>query len=367
MTQFALCKLAGDVSEENPCKVSTFKPATSGGPAKISVFNYVGEPVDRAVGMKTTFKADHAAFAWSKKCNAVLCKVETDVDTTGKSYYGESALFLLHADGSSDCKVMPGKENGFFHDFAWSPHGKVFVAISGSSPSSCLLYNLKGEAIFDFGMAHRNTIKVSPHGRFLCLGGFGNLSGDMDFWDMNKKTKMGSVRANCAVSQEWSPCGRFFMTGTLFPRLRVENGVTFYTYRGEELYKISVREANKVLWRPAAHGVYPDRPQTPLKKGQKAPLTNGATPSAQPKVEEKKKAAGVYRPPGSSGGLAALMRKEREGGTAARKINVPSANGAGAGAGAKPGMTKAALRRERKKKAEAARKEAADAEADADA
>ena len=55
------------------------------------------------------------------------------------------------------------------------------------------LFNLKAEPVMSFGSAHRNTISWSPHGRFVVLAGFGNLSGGMDFWDRNKKKKLGST------------------------------------------------------------------------------------------------------------------------------------------------------------------------------
>ena len=44
-------------------------------------------------------------------------------------------------------------------------------------PSQSTLYNDKGERIFEFGSAHRNTVSWSPHGRFMCIAGFGNLAG----------------------------------------------------------------------------------------------------------------------------------------------------------------------------------------------
>mmetsp|Transcript_10571 Transcript_10571/g.19806 ORF Transcript_10571/g.19806 Transcript_10571/m.19806 type:complete len:341 (+) Transcript_10571:770-1792(+) len=336
-------KTAGELTEETPCRIATFKPEIKGSPAKVSIFNHPGN-LERPVAGKTFFKAQEAKFEWSSLGNAVLCKTDTDVDTTGQSYYGESALYLVHADGQYDCKILPAKE-GSFHDFAWSPQGRNFVAISGKSPASSIMYNIKGDPVFDFGQAHRNTIRWSPHGRFLCLGGFGNLSGDMDFWDINKRAKMGSTRAHCAVTQQWSPCGRFFMTSTLFPRMRVDNGMTFYTYKGEKLYSVMVRECSKALWRPAATGVFADRPQTPLKKGEKAA-------KASPKAADAPKKVGVYRPPGMQGTLAAQMRKEREGSAAPRKLTGSSATGP-----QKPQKSKAALRRERKKKAAAAKAE----------
>ena len=122
-----------------------------------------------------------------------LAKTETTVDATGESYYGESGVYLLRADVDFDCNLITSKE-GHFQDIAWSPKGREFIAISGKMPALAAVYNLKGEAVFEFGCAHRNTICWSPHGRFVCLGGFGNLAGDMDFWDMNKKKKMGSTK-----------------------------------------------------------------------------------------------------------------------------------------------------------------------------
>lgn len=83
----------------------------------------------------------------------------------------------------------------------------------------------QAEPIFEFGQAHRNTVCFSPHGRFVVLAGFGNLAGEMDFWDRNKQKLMGRNTSHCAVAYGWSPCGRYFMTATLAPRMNVDNGV----------------------------------------------------------------------------------------------------------------------------------------------
>lgn len=47
----------------------------------------------------------------------------------------------------------------------------------------------------------------------------------MDFWDRNKQKLMGRNSSHCAVGYGWSPCGRYFMTATLAPRMNVDNGV----------------------------------------------------------------------------------------------------------------------------------------------
>ena len=102
-------------------------------------------------------------------------------------------------------------------------------------PSHCTFYDGKGTPIYEFGAAHRNTISWAPHGRFLCLAGFGNLAGEMDFYDTNKKThmiKMGSNSAHCTIKFGWSPDSRYFMTSTLAPRMNVENGFKIFKYNG---------------------------------------------------------------------------------------------------------------------------------------
>lgn len=155
----------------------------------------------------------------------MLIHTHTDVDTSGVSYYGSTGLYLLHADGSCEVTVPLPKE-GPISDAQWAPAAPAqFVVLAGRMPAAATLYNTKAEPIFEFGQAHRNTVSFSPHGRFLVLAGFGNLAGEMDFWDRNKQKLMGRNASHCAVGYGWSPCGRYFMTATLAPRMNVDNGV----------------------------------------------------------------------------------------------------------------------------------------------
>jgi translation initiation factor 2A len=155
----------------------------------------------------------------------VLIHTHTDVDTSGVSYYGSTGLYLLHADGSCEVTVPLPKE-GPISDAQWAPGAPTqFVVLAGRMPAAATLYNIKAEPVFEFGQAHRNTVSFSPHGRFLVLAGFGNLAGEMDFWDRNKQKLMGRNASHCSVGYGWSPCGRYFMTATLAPRMNVDNGV----------------------------------------------------------------------------------------------------------------------------------------------
>ena len=66
-----------------------------------------------------------------------------------------------------------------------------FVVAAGTMPCHCTLMDSTGAPLYQYGAAHRNTISWSPHGRFLCLAGFGNLAGEMDFYDTLRSKKIG--------------------------------------------------------------------------------------------------------------------------------------------------------------------------------
>ncbi|CAN0398636.1 unnamed protein product, partial [Ectocarpus sp. 8 AP-2014] len=254
-------------------RLATFVPELKGKPGKISLWSY---PVsDTPIASRSSFRAQQeASFKWSPDGRAVLCLTSTDVDATGKSYYGSTGLFLMHADGQFDCAIAPAKE-GTVQDVQWGPggsnKGNKFVVIAGSMPSTSTLYNIKGEPTFEFGSAHRNTISWSPHGRFLLLAGLGNLAGEMDFWDVNRKKVMGSTSSHCAVAYGWSPDSRWFLTATCAPRMNVDNDVKVFRYDGSgPVVKKEVEVLWDAVWQPAAQGVYPDRPASPGRKGPTA-------------------------------------------------------------------------------------------------
>jgi len=45
---------------------------------------------------------------WNKTGSNLLFLTQTDVDKTGKSYYGETNLYLMNAAGQFDCRVTLG-------------------------------------------------------------------------------------------------------------------------------------------------------------------------------------------------------------------------------------------------------------------
>lgn len=84
------------------------------------------------------------------------------------------------------------------------------------------------------------------------LGGFGNLSGDVEFWDLSQMKVVGTIKCPSAMSYEWAPDGRQLLTGVLFPRLRVNNNfkVCYYSGLQMNLQDYSETELYEVKWRP---------------------------------------------------------------------------------------------------------------------
>ena len=65
---------------------------------------------------------------WSPKSDALLIHTHTEVDRSGKSYYGETGLFFMTLEGKVS-NVTLNKE-GPIHDVQWSPEGGEFALTS---------------------------------------------------------------------------------------------------------------------------------------------------------------------------------------------------------------------------------------------
>lgn len=61
-----------------------------------------------STSQKSFFKADKVQLQWNALGTVVLVLTQTEVDKTGKSYYGETNLYLLSAAGTYDCRVSLG-------------------------------------------------------------------------------------------------------------------------------------------------------------------------------------------------------------------------------------------------------------------
>jgi translation initiation factor 2A len=350
---------------EAPYRIALFAKGKNGGPSSARVYQF--PELETAVCTKSFFKGDRADIEWNAGGTAVLVSTQTEVDKTGKSYYGESGLYYIQADGKVDYNVTLDKE-GPIHDVKWSPLGGQFAVVYGFMPAKQTLFSAKdGAPVFEFGQTPRNVVSWSPHGRFLVIGGFGNLQGECDFWDRNKLKKMGTVRIPDVVTYQWTPDSRHFVTAAVHPRLRVDNAIRVYTYYGDLVHETRFDELYEVRCRPAPAGVYPDRPQSPRlkdllrKREEEAQAKAAAAPVKQAyrhpnatgasadifKRDDRTEGRRVYQPPGARGGPRSIPGAGPPG--SGPPGSGPAPAGASTGAPAGKNAAKNAKKKEKKR------------------
>lgn len=300
--------------------VAVFVPERKGMPAAVKVFQV--PQFSQPVSQKTFFKGDKVQLKWNDLGTSLIVLAQTEVDKTNKSYYGETNMYILSANGTFDSRIQLDKE-GPIHDVSWSPNSKEFGVTYGYMPAKTTIFNQRAVAQHSFDLGPRNTILFSPHGRFVIVAGFGNLAGDMDIYDLEKNfAKVCHVKTSNSTYCAWSPDGQHILTATTSPRLRVDNGVRIYHVSGGLMYNEDMAELYHVVWRPQPTSMYP----------LTDPLTNvpAPHPSALAYLSTQKtpsKPAGAYRPPGARGTATPLhFKREDEGGAAYANTGISSTN-----------------------------------------
>lgn len=316
-----------------PYYITAFSGKSKDKPAVATVFELKDQQFER-VASKSLFQAEECVTQWNPTGTACLINLQTAVDTTGQSYYGNARLWLWNSVNIAEVVSVPLPQEGPVQAMQWLPHPEKppsFVVIAGRMPAMASQHHGVTSAVtFLFGNnVHRNTVASSPHARFLCLGGFGNLAGGMGFWDTNKKKLLPHDSANASgvlqaaatvTMHSWSPDSRWFLVATTAPRMNVDNGITLYRYTGQLVSKLpwdnTKYRPNHLLeacFVPAPLESYPDRPQSPPPETPTS--TSASSASATPAPAGKP--PGRYVPPGarSRGGnsLADRIRQEKQG------------------------------------------------------
>lgn len=234
--------------------ICTFTPEKGGKPAQLSIWPIQKGKINKKIASRTFFKADSCQIKWNDQGNAVLCVATTDFDASNKSYYGENTMYLLSFQGVNGTlggnSVRVSLKSGPIHDFTWSPTSRQFGVISGFMPATIQFFDIKGNLIHSISEQRKNTMIFSPTGKYILLGGFGNLQGLVDILDRHDKFKsIAHFDASNTSVCKWSPGGEFIMTATTSPRLRVDNGVKIWHVSGNLVFVKEFNELLKVDWR----------------------------------------------------------------------------------------------------------------------
>lgn len=243
-----------------PYMVAGYVPGAKGQPSFVRVYKYpnFGGP-NAAIANRTFFKADKVEMLWNKLSTALL--LLTTTDTSESSYYGDQGLHFLGANGESSL-VHLGKNGPVYH-VEWSPKSTEFCVVYGFMPAKATIYNMKTEPVFDFGTGPRNFSFYNPQGNILCLCGFGNLNGNMEFWDVKQKKLICQTQAADTTSFQWLADGEHIITATTAPRLRVGNGYRIWHYTGallEQQFLGSGEELWEAFCQPAPEKMFPEKP-----------------------------------------------------------------------------------------------------------
>lgn len=86
--------------------IAVFVPERKGQPAQVKVF--IVPQFGASVSQKSFFKGDKVQLKWNSSGTTLIVLAQTEVDRTGKSYYGETTLYLLSASGAFDSRVDLG-------------------------------------------------------------------------------------------------------------------------------------------------------------------------------------------------------------------------------------------------------------------
>ncbi|KAK4664876.1 uncharacterized protein QC763_508440 [Podospora pseudopauciseta] len=290
--------------------VAVFIPERKGQPAAVKVYNV--PQFSSPISQKTFFKGDKVQLKWNALGTNLIVLAQTEVDKSNKSYYGETNMYLLSANGSFDARITLDKE-GPIHDVSWSPNSKEFGVVYGYMPAKTTIFNHRAVPTHSFPLGPRNTIIFSPTGRFALVAGFGNLAGQIDVYDLEKDNrKVTTIESGNPSVCQWSPDSRYIMTATTSPRLRVDNGVKLWHVGGGIVYNEDFNELYNVMWRPAAADALPaGDPLHPVPTPHPSALKYLGT------VKTPSKPVGAYRPPGARGSSTPLhFKREDEGGAA---------------------------------------------------
>jgi translation initiation factor 2A len=176
-------------------------------------------------------------------------------------------------------------------------------------PAKSMLFDQRTKTLHDFGTAFCNFISFNPQGRLITLAGFGNLAGKVDIYDRRTLNKVTTLDASNTSHCEWSPDGRFLLTATLSPRLRVDNGIKIWHCSGPLVHMQNIEELYQASWRPTHVDAVPPFPQTIPPAPAPSPSVAEHAAIAKPAPERP---AGAYRPPGARGLVASSAYAREE-------------------------------------------------------
>jgi len=308
--------------------VACFVPGHKGGPGFGKMYNYPNFNAEKdVIANKSFFNADMMDVEWSHDGRQALLLSQAEVDKSGESYYGKMQLHYINNSG--DTAMVELSKNGPVYSISWNPTRPEFCVVYGFMPAKATVFNSKCDKVFDYGTGSRNMALYNPQGNLLLLGGFGNLRGNVEIWSCEKERKeVAKFEAPDSTDVRWSPSGKFLMTSTCAPRLRVGNGFRVWHYSSALLHEHLLEEGKEELWEVAwrneqncpdfnvsyakVQGIQPKQPQASKVAYVPPSMRNKVKPGATFKLSEDEPAQNAKASDDKALSKSALKNKKRK-------------------------------------------------------
>jgi translation initiation factor 2A len=125
---------AFELSKTPASHVAVFVPESKGSPGSVQIFGCGEELQSQPSARRSFFRCSSVQFSWNHGSTGLLVVVQSDVDKTNQSYYGETKLHYLTIDGTHE-GLVPLRKEGPVHDVQWSFSGSEFAVVYG-----CILF-----------------------------------------------------------------------------------------------------------------------------------------------------------------------------------------------------------------------------------
>ncbi|CAF0733910.1 unnamed protein product [Didymodactylos carnosus] len=155
-------------------------------------------------------------------------------------------------------------------------------------PSKATMFNSKCDISWELSVGAKNAVYYNTDGTYLALCGFGNVSGNIEMWDVKARKQLIHINVPDTTYFQWCYDNYHFITATTAPRLRVNNGFKIWRLTGELIFEHRTsdnQELWQVLWQPGTYN-----------RGNKQPIASDPS-STTTNISSKQKTPQAYRPP----------------------------------------------------------------------
>ena len=201
-------------------------------PARVTVIEV---PSKQELRQKNLFNVNDVKLYWHPQGEYLAAKVDRHTKSKKTIYTGFEIFSTKEKDLPMDVLELENKTEKIVA-FAWEPHGNRFAMVHGeTSRPDVSFYTMRDK---NGKMKHVSTLKNkpanclfwSPAGRFIVFGGLKGLNGQLEFFDADEGTTMGTAEHFMCTDVEWDPTGRYIATSVTSVH-QMENGFSVWDFK----------------------------------------------------------------------------------------------------------------------------------------